>query len=73
MSSANQQSCPNCANPFTEHNPPRRLINCNHLMCQRCLISQKNCKRCGADVGLNDHFLKDYVIVSFQELEDFGE
>jgi|688.fasta_scaffold223842_1 hypothetical protein len=32
-------------------------------MCQRCLISQKCCKKCGANIGLNDHFLKDYIIM----------
>jgi hypothetical protein len=38
-------------------------------MCQRCLISQKFCKKCGADIGLNDHFLKDYVVVTLAEIE----
>ena len=68
MSNTALESCPNCPNNFTEHNPPRQLLNCQHLMCQRCLISQKCCKKCGAQVGLQDHFLKDYPIINIFDI-----
>lgn len=41
-------------------------------MCQRCIISQKECPTCGNSIGLNDHFLKDYAIIPIQGCQETG-
>lgn len=35
----NKNSCPACSQPFSIQNPPKKLKNCDHNLCDTCLPS----------------------------------
>lgn len=36
--------CPKCKRSFTAQDPPKKLINCSHNMCHKCLIDELSTK-----------------------------
>lgn len=64
MHSPSQPVCLNCRNPYASNNLPYRLVNCRHMICKRCVVSETGCPGCGAEIGLDDHHLGDYTVVA---------